>query len=67
MLNRVETGFQIMGKHAERIKKELDYYMKDNCQSWELHSDGSYSLLQPAEGEERFSAQQALLEELATL
>lgn len=67
LLNRVETGFQLTGKNADRIRTELDYYLKDNTQSWELHSDGSYTLLQPAEHEERFSAQQRLLEELATL
>ncbi len=66
MLNRVETGFELSGKHAERIRRELDYYLRDNTQAWELHSDGSYTLVQPAEGEERFSAQQALLDELAT-
>ena len=65
MLNRVETGFQLTGRNAERILRELEYYLKDNCQSWELQSDGSYNLLQPAEGEERFSAQQVLLEEFA--
>lgn len=65
MLNRVETGFQVFGKHSERLKRELDYYMKDNCQSWELQADGSYIQNQPAEGEEVFSAQQTLLEEFA--
>ncbi|WP_151702195.1 polyphosphate kinase 1 [Nitrincola alkalilacustris] len=67
MLHRVETGFQLTGRNAERIKNELDYYLQDNTQSWELHSDGSYTLLQPAEGEERFCAQQKLLEEFAVL
>jgi polyphosphate kinase len=66
MLNRVETAFELSGKHAERIRRELDYYLRDNTQAWELHSDGSYTLVQPAEGEERFSAQQALLDELAS-
>ncbi|WP_343807328.1 polyphosphate kinase 1 [Marinobacterium maritimum] len=66
MLNRVETGFELSGKHAERIRRELDYYLRDNTGAWELHSDGSYTLVQPAEGEERFSAQQALLDGLAT-
>ncbi|WP_415903663.1 polyphosphate kinase 1 [Neptuniibacter sp. QD29_5] len=65
MLNRVETGFQVFGKHSERLKRELDYYMKDNCQSWELQADGSYIQNQPGEEEEVFSAQQALLEEFA--
>ena len=65
MLNRVETGFQVFGKHAERLKRELDYCMRDNCQSWELQADGSYVQNQPAEDEELFSAQQTLLEEFA--
>lgn len=65
MLNRVETGFQVFGKHAERLKRELDYCMRDNCQSWELQADGSYVQNQPAEGEEIFSSQQTLLEEFA--
>lgn len=65
MLHRVETGFQLRGKHADRLKRELDYYMQDNTQSWELHSDGGYTLNQPVEGEEPFSAQQALLDEFA--
>ncbi|MBP0047123.1 polyphosphate kinase 1 [Marinobacterium sp. AK62] len=65
MLNRVETGFELFGKHAERIRNELEYYLRDNVQAWELHSDGSYSLVQPAESEERVSAQQKLLDDLA--
>lgn len=63
MLNRVETGFQVSGKHGERLKRELDYYLKDNCQSWELCPDGSYIQKSPAVNEEAFSAQQALLDE----
>lgn len=63
MLNRVETGFQLFGKNAERLKRELDYYLSDNCQSWQLHADGSYTQHHPAEGEERFSAQDKLMEE----
>ncbi len=65
MLNRVETGFQMTGKQAERLKRELDYYMQDNSQSWQLHSDGSYTLNTPADGEAVFNAQQTLLAEFA--
>ena len=64
MLNRVETGFELAGKHAERIRRDLGYYLDDNVQAWELHSDGSYTLVQPADGAERFSAQKVLLDEL---
>jgi len=66
MLNRVETGFQLFGKPANRLKRELDYYLQDNCFSWQLQSDGSYILNQPEEGDEAFSAQEKLLQEFAS-
>lgn len=66
MLNRVETGFPLYGKFADRVKQDLDLYLADNSHSWELHSDGSYTLNQPEEGEELISAQDALLSEFAS-
>ncbi|MCV6609214.1 MAG: polyphosphate kinase 1 [Amphritea sp.] len=66
MLNRVETGFPLTGKLADRVKRDLDLYLADNSHSWELHSDGSYTLNQPEEGEELISAQAALLGEFAS-
>ncbi len=66
MLNRVETGFPLYGKFADRIKKDLDLYLADNSHSWELHSDGSYTLNQPAEDEETISAQSLLLSDFAS-
>jgi polyphosphate kinase len=66
MLHRVETCFPVTGKHGERVKKELDYYLADNTQSWELKADGSYTLLAPEEGVEPFSAQQQLLRDFAS-
>lgn len=65
MLNRVETGFEMTGKNIERIRQDLEYYLNDNCQSWELNSDGSYTQNQPEVGEDPFSAQQQLLADLA--
>lgn len=66
LINRVETCFPIENKKlSERVKEELDWYLKDNCQSWELKPDGSYGQLTPQEGEERFSVQSALLDKLA--
>ncbi|WP_240770713.1 polyphosphate kinase 1 [Neptunomonas sp. XY-337] len=66
MLNRVETGFPLTGKLADRVKRELDYYLQDNTQSWELQADGRYTLNLPEEGAEPFSAQQQLLQDFAT-
>ncbi|SIS41978.1 polyphosphate kinase 1 [Neptunomonas antarctica] len=66
MLNRVETCFPLSGKLAERVKKELDYYLADNTQSWELKADGSYIQLKPENGAEPFSAQHQLLRDFAS-
>ncbi len=66
MFRRVEVCFPIEApKLRQRVIRELEYYLRDNTQAWRLDSEGRYHRLEPAEGEEPFSAQQALLEELA--
>ncbi|ARU58578.1 MAG: polyphosphate kinase 1 [Pseudomonadales bacterium] len=66
LVNRVETCFPVENKKlANRVAEELEWYMQDNCMSWAMNPDGSYTQLQPGEGEERFSVQSALLEKLA--
>ena len=66
LLNRVETCFPIEDKKLiARVLRELNNYLEDNCQSWELQASGSYTLNHPADGEERICAQQRLLEGLA--
>jgi polyphosphate kinase len=63
--SRVETCFPILDPAlARRIVGELDFYLADNCQAWELQSDGSYRQVVAPENE-RFSAQEALLAEFA--
>ncbi|MFP3427716.1 RNA degradosome polyphosphate kinase, partial [Pseudoalteromonas sp. SIMBA_162] len=40
MFHRVETCFPLLDKKlAQRIRKDLDTYLVDNCQSWRLESD----------------------------
>lgn len=40
---RVEIAFPIETKeHRLRIINELEYYLRDNCQSWILREDGTY-------------------------
>jgi len=40
---RVEIAFPIETKmHRLRIIKELEYYLRDNCQAWVLREDGTY-------------------------
>lgn len=66
LLNRVEVCFPIEDKKiVARVKEELGYYLADNCQSWVLQTDGEYLKNEPAKDEERLSAQQTLLEQLA--
>ncbi|OHV10492.1 polyphosphate kinase 1 [Kushneria phosphatilytica] len=62
MFNRVETCFPLLDRRiAKRVRKDLDTYMLDNCQSWQLQSDGHYEKRQPGEGEAAISAQETLL------
>ncbi len=63
---RVETCFPLEAQGArDRVVRDLDYYLRDNTQAWLLQPDGSYQRVEPAEGEEPFCAQQALMAEYA--
>ncbi|MBP6309072.1 MAG: polyphosphate kinase 1 [Arenimonas sp.] len=66
LLRRVETCFPILDKeYAARIfHEELDCYLRDNIQSWQLNSDGSYQKIIPSENETEFCAQDYLLHTL---
>ncbi len=68
LLRRVETCFPIVRPElAARVyAEELDNYLRDNTQAWELREDGSYNQLQPHPGEPAHSAQGALLAKLCT-
>ncbi|WP_430460921.1 polyphosphate kinase 1 [Thalassolituus sp. LLYu03] len=66
LLNRVETAFPIENsKLKERMKSELEVYMLDNCQAWDLQPDGTYVRATPADDEPTVKAQSILLESLA--
>ena len=66
LLNRVETAFPIENsKLKERMKAELEIFMRDNTQSWVLQTDGSYVRVQPGPDEDAISAQNWLLDTLA--
>jgi len=58
---RVEVAFPIRRQdHAERMLRDLDFSLKDNCQAWKLHPDGRYARI--SRGSERaLSAQSELL------
>jgi len=66
LLRRVETAFPVeANKLKERMKAELEIYMKDNTQAWILQPDGSYVRAQPGPDDESVTAQSWLLERLA--
>jgi polyphosphate kinase len=67
MFRRVEVFFPIESKRlSNRILHDLDLYLKDNVQAWELLSDGSYRLFTRAKNEPLMQAQAQLLQELLT-
>ncbi|HDJ85978.1 MAG TPA: polyphosphate kinase 1, partial [Chromatiales bacterium] len=64
---RVEACFPIESRALrERVIKELKFYLKDNTQAWVLQNDGTYHRRAPRSGASAFSAQQRLLELLAS-
>ncbi|HEB28007.1 MAG TPA: polyphosphate kinase 1 [Porticoccus sp.] len=66
LLHRVEICFPILNARLQaRIRSDLQTYLMDNCQSWELQSDGNYQLNSPQKDEEQHAAQTDLLEKLA--
>ena len=63
LLKRNESCFPVRQKHLkEQILRDLELYLEDNCQAWELCGDGSYVRLSPPDGAERVSAQERFLE-----
>jgi len=66
LLRRVETCFPVIEPElAQRVfTEELEYYLRDNCQSWMLNADGSYRKVIQAMSEPAFCAQARLLTDL---
>ncbi|HUN26604.1 MAG TPA: polyphosphate kinase 1 [Steroidobacteraceae bacterium] len=62
---RVEVAFPIKRRsHCERILRDLDVYLSDNVQSWQLDHTGLYRRNAP-DGAKAVCAQDALLESYA--
>ena len=60
---RVETMFPVLDKSIKkRIMREIfETYSTDNCQSWQMEPDGTYTKAAIGRGHKRFSAQEALM------
>lgn len=62
LLNRVETCFPFDDKRTKkRVLEELQFYLDDNSQAWEMQPDGYYTHMKPPAEGEALSAQQRLL------
>ena len=64
--NRVEVCFPVEDEALKRrvVAESFDNYLKDNCQAWELQTDGAYQAVTGPSGKRR-SAQETLLAKLA--
>lgn len=63
---RTELCFPIRQRPLkDRLRRDLELFLADNCQAWQLDGHGHYERLSPGDGEPRISAQAALLAELA--
>jgi polyphosphate kinase len=62
---RIEVCFPVQRKrHRVQVLEDLELYLADNCQAWELRADGSYARCAPGDAAP-IAAQVALLETLA--
>jgi polyphosphate kinase len=63
---RIELMFPIVEPRLKtRVIADLDTYLADNTQAWELRSDGTYERLHPSSGADPLSAQSKILRHLA--
>jgi polyphosphate kinase len=65
MFRRNESCFEIRQvPMKQQIRHDLELFLADNCQAWELRGDGSYIRLAPGDNQ-RICAQESFLAELA--
>ena len=63
---RIEIMFPILDPRLKaRLISDLDTYLADNTQAWELNTDGSYTLRTPSLDEPAIAAQGRLLNQFA--
>jgi polyphosphate kinase len=63
---RVELAFPVFDpQQRERILQDLETYLNDNTNAWELLADGSYRRLHSTRSRKSCDAQELLLERYA--
>lgn len=64
LYNRVEVVFPVLD-HAlqKKIMRILETFLRDNQSAWFMNNDGTYTQIQPAEGEIPLSAQAAFMQD----
>lgn len=68
LMHRIEIAFPIQKKKlVNRILEDLDKYLEDGCQSWDLQPDGSYLRNVPGTDCAQEQVQNQLLHEMATV
>jgi len=68
LLHRIEVAFPIQKKKlANRIVEELEMYLNDRAQSWDLQADGQYYKRSGTRGDFQEGVQMHLLNQLATV
>jgi polyphosphate kinase len=67
LFRRIEVAFPILDKALKKrvISEGLDPYLKDNTNSWHLHSDGTYAQKKAGNRQTAFSAQTHLMNTLS--
>ncbi len=63
LFRRIEVAFPVLDKALKKrvIEEGLSFYMKDNTDAWELHSDGNWRKCKPRTRQAAFNAQQHLM------
>ena len=68
LVHRIEVAFPIQKKKlANRIVEELEMYLSDNAQSWDLQADGQYQRREGSREDFQEGIQMHLLNQLATI
>lgn len=68
LIQRIEAAVEIKNETMrKRLINDLELYLSDNQQNWQLNPDGSYSRIEVANDDLKINAQETLLSQLSTV